>query len=145
MNKTPWIQGWPRLDQALEKPRVGGQTPPEPTYADGETLHDGLRELRRGQLTSNPGRGSKEKAVGGLGEAMAVGLSRELRGDLQSCKGRASLGRGPLQPGCTPGGACLESMVRESQEEMGLEGERGPHQGVPGRLRLKCAVLGEET
>lgn len=46
------------------------------------------------KLTSNLGRGSTEKAVGGLGEAMAFGLSHELGEDTQSWKGKASLGRG---------------------------------------------------
>lgn len=35
-----------------------------------------------------------EKAVGGLGEGVTFGLSHELGKDMQSWKGKASLGRG---------------------------------------------------
>lgn len=79
--------------------------------------------------------------MGGLGEAMALGLSHELREDPQSWKGRASLGRGPWSHGK---GISTRVHARKSlsgkQEEIGLEREPGPRQGAPGRLRLKCSA-----
>lgn len=60
----------PRMAQAGPGPPrtpSRGQTPSEASHSDGEMLHERLRELRQGQLTSTLGSRGKERAEEALG------------------------------------------------------------------------------